>query len=161
MSFRLGLAALAFGLAAASFAEESPPAADAGTPEPAKTAEKIRAAVHLRDGGLVRGTVRKMRLGKSISLSLASYLPAATNGGIQNNYLAVLPQKINNDSTTNKVDLNLSDKNRVFDGVITLPAGNYVLRYRSDGTHSYNDWNTDPPDDPESWGIAVFRLARR
>ena len=54
-----------------------------------------------------------------------------------------------------------SDKNRVFDGVITLPAGNYVLRYRSDGTHSYNDWNTDPPDDPESWGIAVFRLARR
>ena len=79
----------------------------------------------------------------------------------QNVYGAVLPQKINNDSTTNKVDLNLSDKNRVFDGVITLPAGNYVLRYRSDGTHSYNDWNTDPPDDPESWGIAVFRLARR
>jgi len=54
-----------------------------------------------------------------------------------------------------------SDKNRVFDGVITLRAGNYVLRYRSDGSHSYNDWNTDPPDDPESWGIAVFRLARR
>jgi len=54
-----------------------------------------------------------------------------------------------------------SDKNRVFDGVITLPAGNYVVRYRSDGSHSYDDWNTDPPDDPESWGIAVFRLARR
>src|SRR6267142_1436735 len=54
-----------------------------------------------------------------------------------------------------------SDKNRVFDGVITLPAGNYVLHYRSDGSHSYNDWNTDPPDDPESWGISVFRLARR
>jgi hypothetical protein len=54
-----------------------------------------------------------------------------------------------------------SDKNRVFDGVIALPAGNYVLRYRSDGSHSYHDWNTDPPDDPESWGIAVFRLARR
>src|SRR6185369_8591699 len=49
-----------------------------------------------------------------ISLSLASYLPAPTNSGIQNNYLAVLPQTINNDSTTNKVDLNLSDKNRVF-----------------------------------------------
>jgi hypothetical protein len=54
-----------------------------------------------------------------------------------------------------------SDKNRVFDGEITLPAGNYVLRYRSDGSHSYDDWNTDPPDDPESWGISVFRLARR
>jgi len=45
--------------------------------------------------------------------------------------------------------------------VITLPAGDYVLRYRSDGSHSYNDWNSDPPDDPESWGIAVFRLVRR
>ena len=54
-----------------------------------------------------------------------------------------------------------SDKNRSFDGVITLSAGNYVLRYRSDGSHSYNDWNADPPDDPESWGISVFRLARR
>ena len=54
-----------------------------------------------------------------------------------------------------------SDKNRSFDGVIALPAGEYVLRYRSDGSHSYNDWNSDPPDDPESWGIAVFRLARR
>jgi len=54
-----------------------------------------------------------------------------------------------------------SDKNRIFDGVITLPAGNYVLRYRSDGSHSYNDWNADPPDDPESWGISVFRLVRR
>src|SRR6266550_1897891 len=54
-----------------------------------------------------------------------------------------------------------SDKNRVFDGVITLPAGSYVLRYRSDGSHSYGDWNANPPDDPESWGIAVFRMARR
>ena len=54
-----------------------------------------------------------------------------------------------------------ADKNRVFDGVITLPAGSYVLRYRSDGSHSYGDWNANPPDDPESWGIAVFRTARR
>ena len=54
-----------------------------------------------------------------------------------------------------------TDKNRMFDGVITLPAGSYVLRYRSDGSHSYGDWNANPPDDPESWGIAVFRTARR
>src|SRR3989442_15846994 len=54
-----------------------------------------------------------------------------------------------------------ADKNRMFDGVVTLPAGNYVLRYRSDGSHSYDDWNADPPDDPESWGISVFRMARR
>src|SRR5712671_230833 len=54
-----------------------------------------------------------------------------------------------------------SAKNRSFDGVITLPAGNYVLRYRSDGSHSYNDWNADPPEDPEGWGISVYRLGAR
>jgi len=54
-----------------------------------------------------------------------------------------------------------TDKNRMFDGVITLPAGSYVLRYRSDGSHSYDDWNDNPPDDPESWGISVFRMPRQ
>jgi hypothetical protein len=54
-----------------------------------------------------------------------------------------------------------SDKNRVFDGVVTLPAGTYVLRYHSDGSHSHADWNADPPDDPESWGISVFRPENR
>jgi hypothetical protein len=53
------------------------------------------------------------------------------------------------------------EKNRAFDGVITLPAGTYVLRYNSDGSHSHADWNDDPPDDPESWGISVFRLENR
>ena len=52
-------------------------------------------------------------------------------------------------------------KNRVFEGVITLPAGAYVLRYASDGSHAYGDWNDDPPDDPESWGITVFRMGER
>lgn len=61
-----------------------------------------------------------------ISLSLASYLPAPTNGGIQNNYLAVLPQTINNDSTTNKVDLNLTDKNRIF---ALFSTGKYTTNF--------------------------------
>lgn len=52
-------------------------------------------------------------------------------------------------------------KNRVFDGTITLPAGSYVLRYASDGSHSFDDWNDDPPDDPESWGISIFRIGDR
>ena len=54
-----------------------------------------------------------------------------------------------------------AEKNRMFDGVINLRAGTYVLRYDSDGSHSYNDWNEDEPDDPESWGIAVFRMGTR
>ncbi len=48
-------------------------------------------------------------------------------------------------------------KNRLFDGTITLPAGRYVLRWQSDGSHAFGEWNDDPPDDPESWGIAVLR----
>lgn len=54
-----------------------------------------------------------------------------------------------------------STKNRVFDGMIRLPAGKYVLRFRSDGSHAYGDWNADAPDDPESWGITVFRTGDR
>lgn len=54
-----------------------------------------------------------------------------------------------------------AEKNRLFDGVITLRAGAYVLRYQSDGSHSHADWNDDPPDDPESWGISVFRTRTR
>ena len=48
------------------------------------------------------------------SQSFASYLPPPTNGNITNNYLAVLPSTVNNDSTTDKVDYNLSDKHRLF-----------------------------------------------
>jgi len=36
-----------------------------------------------------------------------------------------------------------------FEGTIRLPAGDYVLRYKSDGSHSYDDWNDDAPDIPE------------
>jgi hypothetical protein len=53
-----------------------------------------------------------------------------------------------------------ASKNRKFDGTIRLPAGEYVLRYESDGSHSFGDWNADPPDDPEAWGITVFRVLR-
>jgi hypothetical protein len=49
-----------------------------------------------------------------ISQSFASYLPPPTNGNITNNYLAMLPSTVNNDSTTDKLDYNLSDKHRIF-----------------------------------------------
>jgi hypothetical protein len=52
-------------------------------------------------------------------------------------------------------------KNRAFEGTLRLPAGSYVLHYKSDGSHSYDDWNSDAPDDPESWGITVFRMGDR
>lgn len=52
-------------------------------------------------------------------------------------------------------------KNRLFDGTIRLPAGRYELRYETDGSHAYGDWNDDPPDDPEGWGITLLPGAGR
>ncbi len=52
-------------------------------------------------------------------------------------------------------------KNRLFNGVIRLPAGEYVLRYESDGSHSFSNWNADPPDDPLRWGATVSLETRR
>ncbi|MBI3586861.1 MAG: hypothetical protein HY088_07015 [Ignavibacteriales bacterium] len=52
-------------------------------------------------------------------------------------------------------------KNRMFDGSITLPAGKYVVYYQSDGSHSFNDWNDDPPSDPANWGVTVTLSERK
>ena len=49
-------------------------------------------------------------------------------------------------------------KNRRFDGTLSLPSGDYVLRYESDGSHSFGDWNADPPDDPAGWGVTIYRV---
>jgi hypothetical protein len=48
-------------------------------------------------------------------------------------------------------------KNRRFDRTITLPAGEYTLHYRTDGSHAFGEWNAAPPDDPIAWGITVSR----
>jgi CubicO group peptidase (beta-lactamase class C family) len=47
-------------------------------------------------------------------------------------------------------------KNRMIDEVITLPAGNYKLRYKTDDSHAFDHWNSLPPD-VNFWGIAIFK----
>jgi len=47
-------------------------------------------------------------------------------------------------------------KNRKIDEVITLPAGNYKLRYKTDDSHAFDHWNSLPPD-VNFWGIAIFK----
>lgn len=49
-----------------------------------------------------------------------------------------------------------SRKNRLFDGIIRFKAGQYEVYYESDGSHSFNDWNDDPPYDLINWGITVY-----
>jgi hypothetical protein len=53
-----------------------------------------------------------------------------------------------------------ASKNRRVDTTITLPAGEYIVKYETDGSHSFGDWNADPPEDPEAWGITVLRAPR-
>lgn len=48
-------------------------------------------------------------------------------------------------------------KNRIFDGTILLEAGTYEVTYVSDDSHNFGDWNTDPPAQPDMWGITVKR----
>jgi len=50
-----------------------------------------------------------------------------------------------------------ASKNRQFDGIVHLPAGSYVLRYRSDDSHSTQDWNSDEPDDARRYGVTVYQ----
>jgi CubicO group peptidase (beta-lactamase class C family) len=49
-----------------------------------------------------------------------------------------------------------ANKNRKVDAQITLPAGSYKLRYKSDDSHSFDNWNALPPD-INFWGIAIYK----
>ncbi len=47
-------------------------------------------------------------------------------------------------------------KNRLFEGEVRLPAGDYVARFVTDDTHAWGAWNAAPPVDPDAWGLALF-----
>jgi CubicO group peptidase (beta-lactamase class C family) len=46
-------------------------------------------------------------------------------------------------------------KNRQVDTVQMLPAGKYRLHYKSDDSHSFDNWNALPPE-INFWGIALY-----
>lgn len=49
-----------------------------------------------------------------------------------------------------------SSKNRIFDGVVNLEKGSYIVHFVTDGSHSYRDWNTSKPFNPDAWGITIL-----
>jgi hypothetical protein len=51
-----------------------------------------------------------------------------------------------------------ADKNRLFDGAIRLARGEYELVYRTDDSHAFGAWNSEPPRDVASWGVTLFRM---
>ncbi len=46
-------------------------------------------------------------------------------------------------------------KNRIAIETIELQPGKYTAHFVTDGSHSFQDFNASPPDDPERWGITV------
>lgn len=53
-----------------------------------------------------------------------------------------------------------ADKNRLCRETILLPAGEYVLHYLTDGSHSFEEWNARPPRDRFNYGITLYELER-
>jgi hypothetical protein len=49
-------------------------------------------------------------------------------------------------------------KNRLFDDRVYLEAGDYVVYYETDDSHSFNDWNDRPPRDPFNWGVTISKV---
>ena len=48
-------------------------------------------------------------------------------------------------------------KNRMVNTTILLEKGDYKLRWKSDDSHSYGDWNVEPPEDQQYWGITLYK----
>ena len=49
------------------------------------------------------------------------------------------------------------DGNRYYDGVIDFEAGEYIVRFETDGTHAYGNFDI-PPAMPDAWGITIARV---
>lgn len=49
-----------------------------------------------------------------------------------------------------------AEKNRRVSEVISLEAGDYIVYYSTDNSHSYDDWNSTPPREEELWGITLL-----
>ncbi|MGD8922456.1 MAG: hypothetical protein PVH24_04345, partial [Candidatus Zixiibacteriota bacterium] len=47
------------------------------------------------------------------------------------------------------------DKNRKFDDDVHLDKGNYILYFVTDDSHSFDEFNVNPPYDPYNWGITI------
>lgn len=50
-------------------------------------------------------------------------------------------------------------KNILYDREITFPAGQYVVFYSTDNSHSYPEFNSLPPYDPLFWGITLWTVS--
>ncbi len=54
-----------------------------------------------------------------------------------------------------------ASKNRFVDEIISLPKGSYLVQYNTDDSHAYGDWNSDPPFDPEHYGVTIYGVGEK
>ena len=47
------------------------------------------------------------------------------------------------------------DSNRMFNGMVVLEPGTYEVRFKTDETHAFGAFDTQPPTHPEAWGITI------
>lgn len=59
----------------------------------------------------------------------------------------------------NTVHAGGSSRNRMFDGVVRLEPGSYIVNFRTDGSHAWDDWNSPAPMDADFWGITLVPAA--
>lgn len=49
------------------------------------------------------------------------------------------------------------DVNRIFDGAVELEPGTYIVRFRTDFSHAFGDFDGRAPHTPQAWGIRISR----
>jgi serine phosphatase RsbU (regulator of sigma subunit)/ligand-binding sensor domain-containing protein len=76
-------------------------------------------------------------------------------GWIEDSKQKILWNPTNSDSTFH---IGGHFKNRVKIAILKLNRGKYLLKYKSDDSHCYGNWNEDPPLLPEFWGIRIFQV---
>lgn len=54
-----------------------------------------------------------------------------------------------------------ANKNRLADEVIELKKGQYKVYFITDGSHSYGDWNDNPPFDQQNYGVTVSAVVKQ
>ncbi|MCH7878518.1 MAG: hypothetical protein IH914_04290 [candidate division Zixibacteria bacterium] len=81
----------------------------------------------------------------------------ADYGWIENTATMHTVWEMDEDNTTHAGG---ATKNREFDNVITLSAGEYIAYYVSDGSHSYRSWNSAKPFEPKKWGLTVYGVGK-
>ncbi|MEO8167296.1 MAG: hypothetical protein ABI623_03555 [bacterium] len=80
-------------------------------------------------------------------------------------YAVILDAKTRNKVWTMNADNSFhaggASKNRFVDEIVSLPKGSYLVQYITDDSHAYNDWNSDPPFDPEHYGVTIYGVGEK